>query len=591
MKRISKKISEYLKFKSIRFIITFSFACIAALAVIFIGVLLSGKFSKTAEQNVALSTTHVIEQVSLNLDNYEKSMVGITNLIERNINNVPELPNSKIEEKLDVIFDTRDDIVSIAIFTNKGELVEGTPFSKLKKNVKVTGQEWFYKGILSSNTTFLSAPHVENLYDGKYNWVLSLSKPVSFYYQGKVTQGVLLIDLNFNSIEQLCQKVNLGKRGYIYILDSKNNIIYHPQQELIYNGLKSENNEEAYRNTYGTFKQTVNNEERLLTIKNVGYTDWKVVAISYMDELTATKNSITNFSIIILFLGILFIVIIFIIISAKITNPIKQLDESMKLVEEGYLDVKVDIKGDKEVVHLSRSFNLMIANIKQLMHQIVIEQESKRKSELDALQAQINPHFLYNTLDSIVWMAENGKSQDVITMVTSLARLFRISISRGKNIITVREELEHARNYLIIQKIRYKSKFNFSIEAVDEVLQYKTLKLIIQPIIENALYHGIEYMVEEGFIKIRAKKVEEKLLFEIKDNGLGMKAEVLENILSYTANTKGGGSGVGVKNVHERIQLTFGKEYGLEIESELEEGTTVRIYLPLLKDEEYEKYI
>lgn len=588
MKKISERLSDFLKFKSIRFIITVSFACIAVIAMIFIGILLSGKFSKTSEQNVALSTTHVIEQVSLNLDNYQKSMVGISNLIERSINNAPELPNARLEEKLDVIFDTRDDIVAMAVFTNGGKLVEGTPFSKLKKNVNVTEQEWFFKGILSPNATFLSAPHVENLFDGKYNWVLSLSKPVSFYYEGKMTQGVLLIDINFNSIEQLCQKVNLGKRGYIYIIDSKNNMIYHPQQELIYSGLKSENNEEAYKNTYGTFKQNINNEERLLTIKNVGYTDWKVVAISYMDELAVAKNSITNFSIIILMLGIILIILIFIFISAKITKPIKQLDESMKLVEDGNLDVKVDIKGDKEVVHLSRTFNVMISNIKQLMEQIVFEQESKRKSELDALQAQINPHFLYNTLDSIVWMAENEKSQDVITMVTSLARLFRISISRGKNIITVREELEHAKNYLIIQKVRYKSRFNFSIEAEDEVLQYKTLKLILQPIIENALYHGIEYMVEEGFIKITARKVEEKLLFEVKDNGLGMKPEVLEQILSSISNTKAG-SGVGVKNVHERIQLSFGKEYGLEIESELEEGTLVKIYLPILKDEVYEK--
>lgn len=588
MKKVSERLSDFLKFKSIRFIITFSFACIAVIAMIFIGIILSGKFSKTSEQNVALSTTHVIEQVSLNLDNYEKSMVGITGLIERSINNAPDLPNNRLDEKLDVIFDTRDDIVSMAIFTDKGKLVEGTPFSKLKENVRVTEQEWFTKGILNPNGTFLSAPHVENLFDGKYNWVLSLSKSVSFNYNGEKVQGVLLIDLNFNSIEQLCQKVNLGKRGYIYILDSKNNIIYHPQQELIYTGLKSENNEEAYKNTYGTFKQNVNNEERLLTIKNVGYTDWKVVAISYMDELSATKSSITNFSIIILVLGIVFIILIFIFISAKITKPIKLLDESMKMVEEGDLNVKVDIKGDKEVVNLSRSFNIMIAKIKQLMHQIVIEQESKRKSELDALQAQINPHFLYNTLDSIVWMAENGKSQDVITMVTSLARLFRISISRGKNIITVKEELEHARNYLIIQKVRYKSKFNFSIEAEDEVLQYKTLKLLLQPIIENALYHGIEYMVEEGFIKITAKKAQEKLLFEIKDNGLGMKPEVLENILSYIADTKGG-SGVGVKNVHERIQLSFGSEYGVKIESELEEGTAVKIWIPLLKDDEHEK--
>jgi two-component system sensor histidine kinase YesM len=230
----------------------------------------------------------------------------------------------------------------------------------------------------------------------------------------------------------------------------------------------------------------------------------------------------------------------------------------------------------------------MVSRIRQLMDQIVVEQEAKRKSELNALQAQINPHFLYNTLDSIVWMAENGKSEDVITMVTSLARLFRISISRGKNIITVREEIEHARNYLIIQKVRFKNKFSFNIDVDEEVIQYKTLKLILQPIIENALYHGIQYMVEEGSINISAKIAQGKLLYEIADSGLGIKPELLEKILSHDSK-ESGGAGVGVRNVHERIQLCYGKEYGIEIQSELEEGTTVKLWLPIVKDEYNEK--
>ncbi|SKA72990.1 two-component system, sensor histidine kinase YesM [Clostridium sp. USBA 49] len=185
-------------------------------------------------------------------------------------------------------------------------------------------------------------------------------------------------------------------------------------------------------------------------------------------------------------------------------------------------------------------------------------------------------------------MAENGKTQDVITMVTSLARLFRISISRGRNIITVREEIEHAKNYLIIQKIRFKSKFKFNIEVEEKVLQYKTLKLILQPIIENAIYHGIEYMFEEGNITVSAKEVNGKLLYEVTDNGLGIKPDILENILSYNSK-ENGGAGVGIRNVHERIQLCYGKEYGLEIESELEEGTKVKLWLPIVKDGNDEK--
>jgi two-component system sensor histidine kinase YesM len=253
----------------------------------------------------------------------------------------------------------------------------------------------------------------------------------------------------------------------------------------------------------------------------------------------------------------------------------------MKMVEDCQLDINVDIKGEEEVVKLAQTFNMMLMRIRKLLAQVLQEQEEKRKSELDALQAQINPHFLYNTLDSIVWMAENEKNEDVITMVTSLARFFRISISRGKNVITIEEELEHARNYMIIQKMRYKNKFRFEIEAEKDTLHCKTLKLILQPLIENALYHGIEYMVDEGYINISVRKLDGKILFQVKDNGLGMPPEKLETLLLAKSKEY---SGVGVKNVHERIKLFYGNEYGLEIESQLEVGTNVKIWIPIIED-------
>jgi two-component system sensor histidine kinase YesM len=390
--------------------------------------------------------------------------------------------------------------------------------------------------------------------------------------------------MNFRAIDQLCQRVSLGKRGYIYIVDPNGNIIYHPQQQLIYIGLKYENHNDLLKYSNGSFFEDHNGQKRLVTVKTVNYTRWKIIGISYMDEILTAKNEINEFIFKILFFVILFIISIFVFISAKISKPIKKLEQSMKMVEKGQFDINIDVTGEYEVVQLSKTFNLMVSRIKELMNQIELEQEAKRKSELNALQAQINPHFLYNTLDSIVWMAENEKSQDVITMVTALAKLFRISISRGKTIITVQQELEHARNYLIIQKVRYKNKFEFKIDVQEEALQYKTLKLILQPIIENSIYHGIEYMVDEGFIEISVKVVKDKLLYQISDNGLGIKPELLKNILAYESHNKSG-SGVGVKNVHQRIQLSFGKEYGLEIESELEEGTIVKIWVPLIKEE------
>ncbi|MCM8709487.1 sensor histidine kinase [Clostridium sp. SYSU_GA19001] len=588
MRKLMNKITNFITLKSIQSIITVSFAIITVIAMVFVSVILSGKFSSTAKQNISRSTMQVIEQVGFNIENYKNSMIDIVNLIDESINKVNTTNSPDLIEKLDVILDMRDDIVSIALFSDKGNLIMGDPFSKLKNNADIVNQEWFIKAVENNGEVFISSPHVQNLFEVKHNWVISLSKAVTFNQGSEKINGVLLIDLNFSSIEQLCQKVSLGKRGYMFIVDSKGNFIYHPQQQLIYLGLKNEDVKDVLKTSYGTITQYIDREERLATVKTIGNSEWKITGISYLDEFYKTKKDITNFSVLILLFAMVFIVLIFIIISAKITKPIRQLDNSMKKLEEGDFNTTVHINGDKEVVHLAKTFNIMVSKIKQLMEQIVVEQEAKRRSELNALQAQINPHFLYNTLDSIVWMAENGKIEDVITMVTSLARLFRISISRGKNIITVKEEIEHAKNYLIIQKIRFKSKFRFNIEVEEEVLQYKTLKLILQPIIENALYHGIQYMVEEGVINVSAKTVDNKLLYEVTDNGLGIKPEVLENILSYNSK-ENGGAGVGVRNVHERIQIYYGKEYGLEIQSELEEGTRVKFWLPIEKDENDEK--
>lgn len=588
MSKLREKIISIIRFKSIQSIITVSFALITVLAMVSMSIILSGKFTSTAKQNISRSTMQVIEQVGLNIENYQNSMINIVNLMEENINRSDNPNSADLIEKLDVILDMRDDIVSVSLFSDDGRLAMGNPFSKLKSNADIVNQEWFIKARENQGEVFLSSPHVQNLYEVKHNWVLSLSKAVTFNEGGKRIQGVLLIDLNFTSIEQLCQKISLGSRGYIFIIDSKGNFIQHPLQQLLYLGLKEEDTNDVLKTSYGTITQTIDGEERLVSVKSIGNNGWKIAGISYMDEFNRTREDITSFSGIILVFAIVFIVFVFIFISAKISKPIKQLDDSMKRVEEGDFNTTVDIRGDMEVVHLSQTFNMMVFKIRQLMDQIVVEQEAKRKSELNALQAQINPHFLYNTLDSIVWMAENGKREDVITMVTSLARLFRISISRGKNIITVKEEIEHAKNYLIIQKVRFKSKFRFNIEVQEEVLQYKTLKLILQPIIENAIYHGIKYLVDEGVINVSAKIEDDKLLYEISDNGLGIKEEVLKGILSNKSE-ENGGAGVGLRNVHERIQLSYGKEYGVEIQSELEEGTRVKLWLPIVKDENDEK--
>lgn len=236
-------------------------------------------------------------------------------------------------------------------------------------------------------------------------------------------------------------------------------------------------------------------------------------------------------------------------------------------------NIEIVEDGCSEVRHLSRSLNSMISTLRNLMNDIIEQEAQKRRSELDVLQSQINPHFLYNTLDSVIWMIESGRQDDAILMVTSLARLFRISLSRGKNLIPLSDELEHARNYLNIQKIRYKNKFTTKISVQPEAEKLYTLKLIVQPILENAIVHGMAAMDDEGEIYVNAYVEKNSLIIDVADNGSCIPPKIAAALLSeVNVDIKTSGSGIGMRNVHQRIRLTFGDEYGLQIFSEPDEG-------------------
>ncbi|MDF2595634.1 MAG: putative two-component sensor histidine kinase [Clostridia bacterium] len=571
--------------KSIKFLITTYFTIITVSVVFMISVILYNKFSSSAKNTAASNTQQILEQVSLNVEFYLKGMSEVLNLVSTKILTSSSLENYKLKEQLYTILGTREDVVSISVFTDQGELISVVPSMEMRNNSKPASQSWFNMALANHNTISISPPHIQNLFKGEYKWVVSLSKMLNIGVNYNKTPSVLLVDVNFKTIDDLCQRVNLGSKGYIYIIDSDGNIIYHPQQQLIYIGLKNEDTHRILKLSDGSYLEHSAGEERLTTIRTIHDTNWKIIAVSYLSEIVATKNEIGIF---VLWLLIIVIVLTFLLTaftSSKISRPIEDLEKSIEMIENEDFHTIIDVHGPNEVVHLSRRFNLMVVKIRQLMDQIILEQELKRKHELDILQAQISPHFLYNTLNSVVRMIENQREDDAIKMIISLSKFFRISLSKGKNIISIQDELEHINNYLTIQKIRYKNKFEFEIEASEEILQYKTIKLILQPIVENALYHGIEYMDTEGLIKISASIVKDKILFEVKDNGLGISPDVLRNILSQEVKSKDG-SGIGLKNVHERLNIGFGKEYGLEIESEADEGTNVKIWIPIIKEGE-----
>lgn len=583
--KLGSVLIDMFRVKSLQFIITVSFALVTVLAMFFISFLLYNKFADTAEQNAALNNQQIIEQVNYNLDYYLNGMTQIFDLVDEKIRKSNEMTDANLIEQLGTIFQARQDIVSMAVFTGNGELVTSIPKYTMRKNTRLTEQSWFRTALATPDLLFFSSPHTQNLFKGQYKWVVSMSKGITVRSNNEKMTSVLLVDANFKTIEDLVQRVSLGKKGYVYILDREGHFVYHPQQQLLSAGLKEENLEQTGRYAYGSYVDYVKGEKRLITIKTVEKIGWKIVGVSYMDEIVTTKKEIIRFIFWLLIFVILVVLFILAYISAKISRPIKILEKSMERVEQGDFSINLDIKGSQEVEQLSRRFNVMVVKVRQLMDQIIREQEAKRKGELEVLQAQINPHFLYNTLNSVIRMVGIGKNEDVITTISSLSKLFRISLSRGKAVITVQEELEHIRHYLIIQKMRYKNKFEYEIEASDEVLTCKTLKLILQPIVENSIYHGIEMMADEGLITISASVVDGKILFQVSDNGLGMSQDRIAAILSGQVKSDKG-SGVGVKNVHERIRLYYGEEYGVHIKSQLEVGTTVKIWVPFIKEEE-----
>ncbi|MBB6732450.1 sensor histidine kinase [Cohnella zeiphila] len=551
--------------------------------VLTVSYVLYDKFTRTAERNTFRGNEQIIYQVTKNLEYYIRSMTIFFGEVENTFRQDDDPTGSRLTDRLGTIFNTREDLVTIALFDQSGRELTALPSVPMRSNTQLTTQSWFRSAVENPNHLSFSIPHVQNLFKGQYKWVVSMSKGVKLTVNGRETDAVLLVDVNFKMIDDLTSSVKLGQKGYAYIIDdSAGNIIYHPQQQLIYAGIKYENVEQALKYTYGSYFDDSTGTQRLITIQTVQNVGWKIVGVSYMDEIGATKRDIGGFLVWLLALALLFVLAITLYMSAKISQPIKRLEKSMQLVERGNFHIAIPIRRDDEVGRLSRRFNLMMGRIRELMDQIISQQESKRRSELEVLQSQIHPHFLYNTLNSVVRLAGTGKNEEVITMITSLSKFFRISLSKGKQIIPLDDELEHIRNYLIIQKIRYKNKFEFELSASEETKGLLAPKLILQPIVENAIYHGIEPSVDEGRIAIRADVREGKLRLAVEDNGVGMSPERAAGLLAELPGSEG--AGIGLRNVHERIRLNFGEAYGLGIESEREEGTVVTVWLPVRRE-------
>ncbi|HUC92053.1 MAG TPA: sensor histidine kinase [Paenibacillus sp.] len=574
------------RFKSIQSNIAAAFAVLILITAVFMAVI-SYQLSAAAVQDTAENFTgELIGQVNANIQSYVTNMENISLLVlnhrpVREYLSAGKGDEGGISDFFRTIMISRKDIASISAFGYEGgRFLSDARGKALNPYVNLEEQDWYRDARAAGGRTVVSPSHVQPIFNDEYRWVVSLSREVRSADNSRGL-GVLLVDLNFSVINDIVSRIELGKRGYVFIVDNEGNIVYHPQQQLIYSRLKTEAIDRVLSVRSGTFISDDGGESKMYTVQDSEF-GWKIVGVSYTDELNGNRREMQLSFAALLVFSLFAALILSVLLSRNLSKPIHQLQEHMKEVEKGNFDIQVPVDPSKEIGRLARTFNLMVSRIRELMGQVVKEQEIKRRSELNALQSQINPHFLYNTLDSIIWMAEEKKSEEVVLMTSALARLFRASISKGKELVPIRTEIEHITNYLTIQKMRYRDKLDFQIEADPAILPYLTLKVTLQPLVENAIYHGIKNKYGTGTIRITGEKIGGRILLRVHDNGVGMDAETVARLLAPGGFGYREGKGVGVTNVHERIRLYFGHEFGLSVESKPDAGTTVTVAIAAL---------
>lgn len=575
--------------RSIRNSIFIYFTITSLVAVLLIVISIYSRLSSQLYDTVKQENVNLVNRVDSSMEVYLRNIMKLSDTIYYGIIKNTNLSEDSIGEKLTLLYNNNKEQVSnIALISKEGEPISVVPAARFRKNFKAEDEEWFVNALNKTENIHFTLPHVQKMFekgDNSYNWVISMSRAVEITVGGSTEQAVLLIEMAYQGLEEVLDEVTLGNGGYIYLMDSNGDIIWHPKFELIASGRVKENNLVAAGYDDGSREEIFNGTRQTVVTKTVGYTGWKLVGVIKGTGISLNMLKTRLFIVFVILLIIFIVILINSYISFRVTNPIRELEKSVKALEEGNLDADIYMGGSYEVQHLGKSVQDMKFRIKGLMQDIVNEHEEKRKSEFDSLQAQINPHFLYNTLDIIVWQIENEKQSEAVHTVTALARFFRLSLGKGKNIVTVRDEIDHVKNYLMIQHMRFKNKFDYEFDIAEDVLELPSLKLMLQPLVENAIYHGMEFMDGDGMIMVKAWRKEDELYLSVADNGLGMTEDKVEMILTGESTSGNGrGSGIGVKNVNERIKLYFGEAYGLTIDSEPDEGTTVIIHLPA-KDE------
>jgi two-component system sensor histidine kinase YesM len=578
--------------RSIRFKLLMNFVLIIIFCLLSSSLLGTAVYNRSFEETTHEQTVQMMDQVKRNIGSTLAEMSNIIGYLaeEEGTRNffaggvgagATADDGSSVKAKMAMYEQSHPEIAGIMLVNGNDNMITNK-MERLSRD-PLAGEAWYTGAISHRGEMQLIIRPIGRNIKAKLNYsadqVLSFVKAVGGSDEGD-HPGVILIDMNLDIIGKMIESVSLGKSGFIYITDNEGAIVYSTVNQVVYR-IKDKWIENGSEN------QVRDIQGRKYRIMQTPFQEfgWRIVGVVPLDESLQVITRLQLYTVGVALVTLLLATIASWYFTDSIIRPVRKLRSLMRKVEEGELHLRFRSKSNDEIGELGASFNKMVEEINNLINMVYAEQKSKREAELKILQAQIKPHFLYNTLDTIQWMAQDRDAEDIVEIIGALTNLFRIGLSRGNEIIALSEELKHVESYLIIQMARYEGKLSYDIDVPDELRSSSVLKLILQPLVENSIYHGIKSKRGPGRIVISARQYGTSLVCKVHDEGTGITPERLEQVRIRLENEEKGekDSGYGLFNTHERIRLSYGSSYGISIDSAYGEWTEVTVLLPLLK--------
>ncbi len=525
-------------------------------------------FARNLLMDETVSKTHdLLEMSGSNIATYIARVKGESNvfssdpalrlyLMEDNADLRAELMS-----RIDALLENNPYIKSIVVVSKDGRILSNEADLDMSVSEDMMKEDWYTESI-HNTMPVLTGARMQSFSADKDNWVISVSTEITDSFGENM--GVLLMDMEYSVIENHLRNLDLGEEGYVFLLNDKGKPVYHKDTDYFSDLVRREQLLEIKEKGDGYDKK-----QNLLTYQTeIENTGWTMVGVVSLDTLEILERQL--FEVVLLTGGLLFCTVLLsgFFFTRRMVAPMADLERGMNEIEK-LAEVSVRENSFYEIELLAGNYNRMIRRIRELMDEISDKEKTLRQAELNALVSQINPHFLYNTLDTIVWMAEFNDSAKVIALTKSLAGFFRLSLSGGRELVTVADELEHVRQYLYIQKERYGDKLSYEISAPEKLLDYAVPKIILQPIVENSVYHGIKPLNGPGRITVTVREQGERLVFTVADNGVGFDPAAPRSRESSRLGS------VGLRNVDERLKLYYGPLCGVQIDSSPCAGCTV----------------